>query len=154
MVHVDFRSLLQDETVVRWKLLDDEADPCAVLTSRMELLYLNVPCQALVPHDWFAKRCFEMLPTSDSLCALDCPTILAVQTSNEIVYLEECLELDNESAVNLGTAVIPLRESKDNAAKAILLFRLRAREANDATFKAQLLSDAHVLSERVQHTNR
>lgn len=148
MANIDFRSLLKEETSMRWGFLDQESEACAVVTTRMELLYLNLACQALVPVDWFSRRCFEVLPHEDALCALDCPTIHAVQTAEEITVCEETLQFDDGRVATLGTAVIPLRESDDRA-KAVLLFRSKEPGADTDAFTSRLLGDAHDLRARV-----
>jgi hypothetical protein len=154
MVRLNFEALLKEDAALSWEFLDDEPDPCAVVTGRMELLYINQPCQSLVPHEWFARRCFEILPTSEALCAMDCPTIAAVQSSDQIVYADECLQSESGSPINLGTAVIPVDRSLEDSARAILLFRLRDGDAEPATFTARLLDDAHNLASRAQDAIR
>lgn len=149
MVRIDFRSLLREETMMRWAFLESATDPCAVVTPRMELVYINAACQALVPAGWFSKRCFEVLPTHEKLCALDCPTILAVQTAHDITYCEEVLDLEDGSTANLGTAVIPLPQS-DDGARALLLFRLKSEQGDAAAFARALLRDARRLSDRIE----
>ncbi len=134
---------------MRWSFLDREPEACAVVTARMELLYLNESCQSLVPLDWFSRRCFEVLPHEEALCALDCPTIHAVQTADDITYTEETLRTDEGGTVTLGTAVIPLADS--GLAKAVLLFRAKQSGADRDAFVAQLLTDAGELQDRVSH---
>ncbi len=146
---IDFRTLLQEETSMRWNFLDQEPEACAVVTRRMELLYLNPSCQSLVPIDWFSRRCFEVLPHEEALCALDCPTIHAVQTAEEISYAEETLRLEDGASMTLGTAVIPLRET--GLARAVLLFREKAADTDADAFTTRLLADARELQERVSH---
>ncbi len=144
---IDFRALLREENTLRWEFLESEADACAVVTTRMELVYLNRPCQTLVPVDWFAKRCFEVLPHNEALCAMECPTIAAVQTADELRYTEERLTLEDGSLATLGTAVIPLREDGGRNG-AILLFRTKPPGVDARAFEAALLSDAGTLHER------
>ncbi|MDH3452557.1 MAG: PAS domain-containing protein [Gammaproteobacteria bacterium] len=148
MANIDFQSLLKEETSMRWGFLDQEPEACAVVTTRMELVYLNYACQSLVPVDWFSRRCFEVLPHEDALCALDCPTIHAVQTAQEITVCEETLRFDDGSTAALATAVIPLKEP-DDIAKAVLLFRKKDLAADADAFTARLLEDAQALLERM-----
>lgn len=148
MANIDFRSLLKEETSMRWGFLDQEPEACAVVTTRMELVYLNYACQSLVPSDWFSRRCFEVLPHEDALCALDCPTIHAVQTARDITVCEETLRFDDGSTATLGTAVIPLPEA-DELARAVLLFRRKDSSVDAAAFATQLQQDARALLERV-----
>lgn len=150
MANIDFRSLLKEETSLRWNFLDQQPEACAVVTTRMELLYLNYACQSLVPVDWFSLRCFEVLPHEDALCALDCPTIHAVQTAEEITVCEETLRFDDGRAAALSTAVIPLRETDDRA-KAVLLFRANDPTIDADEFRSRLLADARELQDRVSH---
>ena len=148
MANIDFQSLLKEETTMRWGFLDKEPEACAVVTARMELVYLNYACQSLVPVDWFSRRCFEVLPHEDALCALDCPTIHAVQTAREITVCEEALRFADDSTATLGTAVIPLQDA-DDLASAVLLFRRKDAAADTDTFTSQLLEDARALRERL-----
>ena len=48
-------SPLEDEGALLWGFLEDEVDACAVVSSRMEFVYLNRPARQLVPEEWFAK---------------------------------------------------------------------------------------------------
>ncbi len=57
------QTALKDENAIRWEFLEDESEACAVVSERMELLYLNEAGRALTLPDWFAKRCFEVLHT-------------------------------------------------------------------------------------------
>ncbi len=100
-----------------------------------------------MPADWFAKRCFEVLPAHDALCAMDCPTIAAVQTADGIACTEEVLDTDDGATVHLSTAVIPMHDVAGDAARAILLFRVRP-QGSDARFEQALRETAEQLSER------
>ena len=80
------QSPLRDENAIRWEFLEQESDACAVVSERMELLYLNEAGRALTLPDWFAKRCFEVLPNRDEHCAWHCPTITAVSEADAITY--------------------------------------------------------------------
>ena len=80
-------SQLQDATALRWNRLEDEREACVVVSDRMELVYINSAARALVPREWFGKRCFEVLPTVDEACAFHCPKIRAVNESVEVVVL-------------------------------------------------------------------
>ena len=83
------QSQFKDENAIRWEFLEQEGDACAVVSERMELLYLNEAGRSLTLPDWFAKRCFEVLPNRDEHCAWHCPTITAVSDAEEITYCEE-----------------------------------------------------------------
>ena len=104
-------SPFQDENAIRWAFLEQESDACAVVSERMELLYLNEAGRALTLPDWFAKRCFEVLPNRDEHCAWHCPTITAVSDAQEITYCEEALSPADGAPMTLGTAVIPLEHA-------------------------------------------
>ena len=47
---------LRDETALSWNFLEDEHDPCFVVSERMELAYINGAAQQLVPEEWFGNR--------------------------------------------------------------------------------------------------
>jgi|GEM_PF-951807 len=143
------RTILKDENAIRWEFLETQSDACAVVSERMELLYLNQAGRALSLPDWFAKRCFEVLPNRDQNCAWHCPTITAVGSAKEIIYCEEALAPTELSSVILGTAVIPMQHSAEDGAKALLLFRRKSAEGDQKNFEEQLLADARALREHV-----
>jgi hypothetical protein len=143
------RSILEDETTLRWSFLEEEPDACAVVSSRMELVYLNSRAQALTLPDWFGRRCFEVFPAYDERCAWNCPTITAVQKTDEIVFSEETLRLQAESSpVRLGVAVIPLQEVLVSRAQAVLVLRPRG-DSDEAGFRTMLRVDAESLRKRI-----
>jgi hypothetical protein len=143
------RTILRDENAMRWEFLEDQSDACAVVSKRMELLYLNQAGRALSLPDWFAKRCFEVLPNQDRNCAWHCPTITAVGSATQITYCEEALAPGGEPSVILGTAVIPMQHSAEDGAKALLLFRPKAGDSDQSHFEKKLLADAGELHARV-----
>ncbi len=143
------QSPLRDENAIRWEFLEQESDACAVVSERMELLYLNEAGRALTLPDWFAKRCFEVLPNRDENCAWHCPTITAVADADAITYCEEALSPTGETSVTLGTAVIPLEHSAEDGAKALLMFRRKVSDSDQTRFQEQLLADARDLHTRV-----
>ena len=130
-------SILQDEVLLRWGFLEENADACAVVSDRMELVYLNEPARALVPKEWFGRRCFEILPTANDLCAFNCPTVAAVHDAHEILYCEEVLKAPDGSTEKLGVAVIPLVGMSGDEARAVLLMR-----PNEDDGEEKLLSTA------------
>ncbi len=143
------RTILEDESAIRWEFLENESDACAVVSERMELLYLNGAGRALTLPDWFAKRCFEVLPHRDENCAWHCPTITAVSEAEEITYCEEALSPADGPSVTLGTAVIPMEHSADDGAKALLMFRRKDTGSDQKSFQEKLLTDARDLHARV-----
>ncbi len=64
---------LQDEAALSWNFLEDERDPCIVVSERMELVYINGAAQQLVPQEWFGKRCFEVFPVVDETMSVPLP---------------------------------------------------------------------------------
>ena len=143
------RTIFQDENAIRWEFLEAEPDACAVVSQRMELLFLNAAGRALTLPDWFAKRCFEVLPNRDEHCAWHCPTITAVVEADEITYCEEALSPVNGPPITLGTAVIPMEHSDEDGAKALLLFRRKPDGTDETEFQARLIADADALLARV-----
>ena len=97
---------LQDEAALSWNFLEDEHDPCIVVSERMDLVYINGAAQRLVPQEWFGKRCFEVFPVVDESCAFHYPKIDAVsespETSPKVVYCEEALYTGTLDRVVLG----------------------------------------------------
>lgn len=143
------KSILEDEAALRWNILEEEAEPCAVVSRRMELLYLNAPARGLTAPDWFAKRCWEALPTQDERCAMACPAIQAVNRPDGIQYCEEIVCPGDGTPVTLGVAVVPLEDIGGQRAAALLLFRPRDEAAEESTFQSNLLADAASLLGRV-----
>lgn len=143
------RTILKDENAIRWEFLETESDPCAVVSERMELLYLNEAGRSLTLPDWFAKRCFEVLPNRDENCAWHCPTITAVSQAKEITYCEEALAPIDGPSVTFGTAVIPIQHNTRDGAKALLIFRLKSSDGDQSRFQEKLLADARDLHVRV-----
>jgi len=134
-------SWLQDESALRWNLLEDEPDACIVVSERMELVYLNEAARRLVPADWFGKRCFEVLPTADKMCALHCPKIAAVSESSEVVYCEETTQTDRDDGT-YGVGLIPLGSARQDEARAVFVLRRKDLNAREEDFKARLVDDA------------
>lgn len=143
------QKIFEDENAMRWEFLESESDACAVVSERMELLYLNEAGRALTLPQWFAKRCFEVLPNRDEHCAWHCPTIVAVSEAEEITYCEEALSPVEGPSMTLGTAVIPLEHTSEDGAKALLMFREKVSGTEEARFREQLLADAQGLNTRV-----
>ncbi|MBI4587075.1 MAG: PAS domain-containing protein [Planctomycetes bacterium] len=140
----------RDELALRWGFLEEEKEPCAVVSHRMELVFINAAGRALLPEEWFGKRCFEVLPTVDEKCALHCPTIRAVNESVEPVYCEEVVQGKARTPFEFGVAVIPLAAAPgQDPAKAVLLFRQKKLQIGETTFQTQLLEDAAALRKRL-----
>jgi hypothetical protein len=139
----------QLQSALRWNLLEDEREACVVVSDRMELVYINSAARALVPREWFGKRCFEVLPTVDEACAFHCPKIRAVNESVEVVYCEETVFGGNDDRKVFGVGLIPLGPERDDRARAILLLRSKGQPVDERTFQAQLLTDAKSLARRI-----
>lgn len=117
------KSMFQDESALRWGFLEEDPDACAVVSDRMELVYMNAPARALVSRDWFGRRCFEIFPTANDLCAFHCKTMTAVHEAQDILYCEENLRSPAGTARELGVAVLPLQGMSRDEARALLLLR-------------------------------
>ncbi len=134
-------SAFRDEEQLRWEFLDQEPEACAVVSQRMELVYINPAGQRLVPREWFGKRCFEVLPVVNEKCAWHCPTIKAVAESPGIVYCEELIRTADEPALAFGVAVIPVPQTGEDPARAVLLLRRKDAGVNQAAFQHDLLRE-------------
>lgn len=141
-------SPLSDEAALRWGFLEDETEACAVVSDRMELVYLNRPARDLVPVSWFGRRCFEVFPVADELCAFTCPTINAVHEATEIKHCHESLRLENGVSRELEVAVIPLGNMPTEVASALLLLRNQEIQLDPDEDEKQLFAAAA----RVQKT--
>jgi PAS fold len=142
-------SQLQDKTALRWSRLEDERDACVVVSDRMELVYINTAARKLVPGEWFGKRCFEVLPTVDEACAFHCPKIRAVNESVDVIYCEEMVAVGTNERRVFGVGLIPLGSGSDDHARAVFLMRAKEPSVDDAAFRAQLLTDAKSLAQRI-----
>jgi len=145
-------SPLEDEAILRWSCLDAERDACAVVSERMELVYLNAAARELVRQgEWFGKRCFEALAVVDETCAFGCPKIRAVAESSEVVYCEETMCLEPDGRTVFGMGLIPIGPARADHGRAILLLRTKAKDGcvGQRAFQGQLLSDARRLARRV-----
>ena len=124
---------LKDETALQWSFLDDEQDPCIVVSERMELVYVNTAAQELVPSEWFGKRCFEVFPVADQTCAFHCPKIDAVNDATDVTslvaYCEETLYTSNLDRVVLGVGLVPLGPARTDRARAVFVLRSRGDSA-------------------------
>lgn len=134
-------SILQDEDLLRWGFLEENTQACAVVSDRMELVYLNEPARALVPEEWFGRRCFEVMPTANDVCAFNCPTVAAVHDSHEILYCEEVLKTRDGATAKLGVAVIPLLGMSGDEARAVLLMRPKQNEEELLSIARKLRAD-------------
>ncbi|MDH3688705.1 MAG: hypothetical protein OEU36_04395 [Gammaproteobacteria bacterium] len=143
------KSALEDELSLRWSFLEEEAHPCIVVTGDMEFVYLNEPGRQLISKEWFGKRCFELLPVQNESCAWGCPTIRAVNETNEIKYSEEFLLSTKSEPITLGVAIVPLEGVSGDGAAAMLLLEEKDIVADDATFQNALLGEAERLRERI-----
>ena len=142
------QSSLEDEAAIRWGFLEEDALALAAVSDRMELVYLNESARELVPVSWFGKRCFEVFPVADELCAFSCPTIHAVHEATEIRHCHESLKLDNGVNRELEVAVIPLGSAKKRAT-ALLLLRNQEILANPEEDERKLFEDAERVRQRV-----
>ena len=148
-------STLRDETALRWGFLEEEDWPCAVVSDRMELVYINASGRALVPQEWFGRRCYEVLPNVDEACGLHCPTMAAVHEAAEPVYCKEELTSSSGETVTFGVAVIPLALGERERVKAVLLLHRRGENVDEAGFQQALLGEAALVRELVvQHIGR
>lgn len=137
-------SILEDESALRWGFLEDHPDACAVVSDRMELVYVNEPARKLVAESWFGRRCFEIFPTANDLCAFHCPTMTAVHQSHDILYCEETLRTPGGPIRELGVAVIPLEGMSRDEARSLLLLRPKSASTREA-----LLEEASKLRGRL-----
>lgn len=130
----------------RWSFLDGAEDACAVVTPRMEVVYLNEAARSLVPASWFGFRCWEVFPVRDRTCAARCPAVRSLQNGNEIEYCEETVYPAGTDPVTLGVAVIPLPlNPTGDDERALLVLRPKPAGVDEELFRGQLLADAAAL---------
>ena len=144
---------LRDETALQWSFLDDEHDPCIVVSERMEFVYINAAAQGIVPSEWFGKRCFEVFPVVDQTCAFHCPKIDDVNEASDascnVAYCEETLYKGNLDRIVLGVGLIPLGPARTDRARAVVVLRSRDGSVDAQAFESQLLRDADVVRQRI-----
>jgi hypothetical protein len=133
--------IFDDGDAVKWAGLDDQGDPCAVVTRRMEVVYLNPAAQSLVPEAWPGRRCWEVFPVGAAACASRCPAVRAVTAADEIELCEETI-FPGGDPVLLGVAVIPVGPPESESYRAMLLLRPRPADSAPDQFRARLLEDA------------
>lgn len=129
----------------RWNFLDQESDPCCVVSKRMEVLYVNAAARPLLPQDWFGRRCWQAFPVQDDRCASSCPAVWAVGNSSAIVYCEESIYPQPGSPLLVGVAVIPMENTQAEGEQAILLLRPKPGDSPGDIFKSALLESAERL---------
>ena len=132
----------KEQLSLRWGFLEKQFDACSVVTRRMEVIYLNAAARSLLPPKWFGRRCWEVFPVGDRVCAPRCPAILAVSKPQGITYCEETFYGRDGSPVPLGVAVIPLRVLPGGGGRAILLLRRNAPDIARDVFQRELLEQA------------
>lgn len=140
---------LRDEAALHWNWLEEERDPCVVVSERMEFVYANAAARELVPGPWFGKRCFELLPVVDETCAFHCPKITAVNESTSVVYCEETVCSQGTDCEVFGVGVNPLGTDRVDRGRAVFLMRSKDEGMPEAEFEARLLSDATGVRDRV-----
>jgi len=143
------KSLLEDEMSLHWAFLEEDSNACLVVTGNMELVYINEPGRQLIAKEWFGKRCFEMLPVQNESCAWGCPTIRAVNETDEIRYGEELLLTTDGDPITLGVAIVPIEGVSRDGAAALLLLEPKDTLADDTAFQQALFTDAARLRERI-----
>jgi len=141
-------SPLEQQTALRFSFLDEETEPCVVVSHRMEIVHANQPAREILEPGWFGKRCFEMFPTSDDECAWHCPTIDAVTRGQGIEYCQENLVQKNGQPLHLGVAVVSLAPLHDDLARSVLLMRPRTTADSDAD-REELLRAGAALRQRI-----
>lgn len=130
----------------RWGVLDDESDACAVVTRRMEVVYLNSVAESLVPEGWLGQRCWEVFPVKDRSCVSRCPAVQAISSGARIAYCEETVYPGGVPLV-LGVAVVPLPDAGDGEG-ALLILRPKDGSVADGVFRRRLLATAERLAAR------
>ncbi len=143
---------LNDEAAFQWDFLEAESDACAVLTERMEMLYLNAAGRDWVEQDWFGKHCWEVFPTRQKNCVFRCATIQALGRGDEAKFHTETLLRKDGSSIKLGIGWIPLSARAGDKAAAMMLLRPCADEDDEGgepAFKEKLLEAATLLKARI-----
>ncbi|MFV1995059.1 MAG: hypothetical protein ACC661_06450 [Verrucomicrobiales bacterium] len=130
------------ELAARWGFLEEEPEPCAVVSATMELLYLNRAARPLVPPCWQGRRCWQAFPVGERSCASRCPAVKAVAHSKDIVYCEEQLFPPDGQPIALGVAAIPLERALSHGEKALLLFRPKGPQKETSAFRQNLTEKA------------
>lgn len=135
---------LQRRAARQWGFLENHTDACGVVTSRMELVYLNAAARKLVPAKWFGCRCWQAFPVRAG-CAACCPVVRAVIASAAACYCEEMIRPpDGGPPLQLGLAVVSAPDGAVDGAALLVMRPKRAGESADA-LRQPLLAEAERL---------
>ena len=140
---------LRDEVALPWNWLEEETDPCVVVSERMEFVYANAAARQLVPSQWFGKHCFELLPVVDQPCAFHCPKITSVSEATDGVYCEETVCMQGREGDVYGVGRIPLGGGRKDRGRAVLLMRGKSVVKPEPEFEARVLRDAEAIRDKV-----
>jgi len=150
------RAVLEEEVVLdqlgvtaRWVFLETLADACAVVTSGMEILYLNRAAREIVGAGWFLSRCWDVFPVWGGGCSARCPAVQAVRGAcaevadgDEFVYCEERLDLGRGEPIPLGVVVIGVDDHPLSRERGLLVLRPRRSNEDAVAFRSDLLDAA------------
>jgi hypothetical protein len=140
---------LQDEIALHWNWLEEQADPCVVVSERTEFVYANAPARTLVPSEWFGKHCFKLLPVVDQTCAFHCPKVTSVTEATEVVYCEETVCSHGPDCEVFGVGLTPLGPGRTDRGRAVLLMRGKSVITPGLDFEARLVHDAEAMRDRI-----
>jgi len=140
---------LREEVALHWNWLEEERDPCVVVSERMEFVYANAAARGLVPEHWFGKHCFELLPVVDQTCAFHCPKITSVTEATDVVYCEETVCTREQACDVFGVGLIPLGTGRADRGRAVLLMRGKNVVTPEPEFEVRLLRDAEAMRDRI-----
>jgi hypothetical protein len=132
----------RERLAFRWGFLEREPDACAVVTRRMEVVYLNAAASSLVKPGWFGSQCWDVLLVEEAWCPAGCPVVGAVFRADDIIYCEETIRAHDGSPVPVGIAAIPVRVPCEEGEQALLLLRPAPPDAAREVFRRELLERA------------
>ncbi|MAG71295.1 MAG: hypothetical protein CL471_13520 [Acidobacteria bacterium] len=140
-------ALRRRETAERWHHLEGLDDACAVVTRRMEVVYLNETARSLAVDDWYGRPCWHVLPVRDPSCVWTCAAVRAVSLA-ESLYCEETIYPKHGAPVTLGVGVVPVGEDSTRG-DALLLLRLKSPGGGNDGFRQEVIRAAEDLQARV-----
>ena len=140
-------ALSRREAAERWHHLEELDDGCAVVTRRLEVVYLNGTARALAREDWYGHPCWYVLPVKDASCICTCPAIRA-GSSAEILYCEETIYPEDGVPVVLGVGIVPVGDGS-TPADTLLLLRPKSPGGDSDAFRREVIRDADELQTRV-----
>jgi CRP/FNR family transcriptional regulator len=132
--------------------LDEELDPCVVLSPRMDVLYVNPAAKKIVPSSWIGRPCWQTFPVVEQIYGTSSSVARSIRRSCESLFCVERI-ISHGKRHDYGVAIVPLTGSGGGreiheSANALLVLR-RKEDDLDATFESRLVHDGELIRARL-----